>query len=91
MWFGFYNTVSGTYIGHDNNKSNWRFIAEAKSHKFWEYFCPRPHPDGHILLVKHCDNFLPMRIGGKENRELVVGSPTEGGTPWEFIRVDSEI
>ncbi|KAE8162814.1 hypothetical protein BDV40DRAFT_264471 [Aspergillus tamarii] len=91
MWLGFYNAVSGTYIGHDNRKNNWRFQAKAERHDEWEWFCARQHPDGgHILLVKHWNEFLPMRIGGKDGRELMVDAKREGGTVWEFIRVDSE-
>ncbi|KAJ1707633.1 hypothetical protein NYO67_10226 [Aspergillus flavus] len=91
MWLGFYNAVSGTYIGHDNRKSNWRFQAKAERHDEWEWFCARQHPDGgHVLLVKHWGEFLPMRIGGKDNRELMVDAKREGGTVWEFIKVDLE-
>jgi len=92
VWLGFCNAVSGTYIGHDNNHSNWRFVAIGKRHAEWEYFCARQHPDGgYVLLVKHWGNFLPMKAGGKENTELVVDAKREGGTAWEFIRVDSRI
>lgn len=92
MWLGFYNIVSGTYIGHNNTRSNWRFHAKARHHEEWEYFCVREHPDGgHVLLVKHWRNFLPMKVGGMENRELVVDAKTREGTAWEFIRVDSRI
>lgn len=42
-----------------------------------------------MLLVKHWSGFLPMKIGGKDNKELVVDAEREGGTAWEFIRVDT--
>ncbi|GAD93498.1 conserved hypothetical protein [Paecilomyces variotii No. 5] len=91
MWLGFYNSVSGTYIRHNNNKNNWQFDAKGERHDKWERFCAREHPDGgHILLVKHFEDFRPMKIGGKDNRELVVGAEGEIGTPWEFIRVECE-
>ncbi|KAI9929605.1 hypothetical protein MW887_001079 [Aspergillus wentii] len=93
MWLGFRNAVSGTYIGHNNDKRrNWRFIAKARHQDSWECFCAREHPSGgHVLLVKHWDEFLPMKIGGVDNKELVVDSEEKDGTVWEFIRVDSEI
>lgn len=77
LWLGLYNAVSGTYIGHNNHGG---FIATARNHDKWEYFCARQHPDGgHVLLVKHWGGFLPMKIGGKRNRELVVGDGKRRG------------
>ncbi|KAL4781985.1 hypothetical protein BJX76DRAFT_306797 [Aspergillus varians] len=91
LWLGFRNAVSGTYIGHDNKQSCWRFIADAKAHKPWEWFCARQHPGGgHMLLVRHNDGFRAMKIGGEQNRELIVGERGQGGTAWEFIVVDDE-
>lgn len=87
LWLGFKNAVSGAYIGHNNRGG---FVAEAKSHDGWEWFCARQHPyGGYVLLVKHWSGFLPMKIGGKDNKELVVDAEREGGTAWEFIRVDT--
>lgn len=40
-----------------------------------------------MLLVKHWSGFLPMKIGGEDNRELVVDNERKTGTAWEFIRV----
>lgn len=92
MWLGFRSAVSGRYLGHDNNTKKWRFYAEGKKHDDWEYFCVRQHSDGgHILLVKHWSQFRAMKAGGIEGRELVVGGQGESGTPWEFIRVHSDI
>lgn len=87
MWFGFYNVVSGTYLGHNNNG---RFIATTKSHDEKECFCVRQHPGGgFLLLVKnHPGGFLPTKIGGNDDREPVVDEE-KTGTVWEFIRVDS--
>lgn len=90
MWLGFKNVISGTFIGH-NDKGN--FFASAKHHGNWEGFCTRQHPGGgHLLLMKKnndiLDGFFPMKIGGNKNTELVVSTKQEGGTAWEFIRVD---
>ncbi|KAJ9212227.1 hypothetical protein DTO166G4_6171 [Paecilomyces variotii] len=91
MWLGFYNSVSGTYIRHNNKKTNWRFDAKGQCHDTWERFCAREHPyGGHILLVKHNDDFRPMMVGGEDDRELVVGSEGEDATRWEFIEVESD-
>lgn len=83
MWLGFYNSISGAYIGHNNRN---QFIATARWHDAWEYFCAREHPDGgYLLLVKHWGGFLPMKVG--EKNDLVVDVGRNGGTAWEFIRV----
>lgn len=87
MWLGFYNDISGTYLGHD---SNGRIRASATKHEAWEWFCPRQHLDGgQLLLIKDNNGFSPMKIGGKRNMELVVDSTRREGTTWEFIRVDT--
>lgn len=86
LWLGFKNAVSGAYIGHNNRG---RFVAEEKSHDGWEWFCARQHPlGGHVLLVKHWSGFLPMKIGGEDNKELVVDTERKGGTAWDFITVE---
>ncbi|KAL4879186.1 hypothetical protein BJY04DRAFT_194014 [Aspergillus karnatakaensis] len=88
LWLGFRSAVSGCYIGHNNNKRSWRFIAEVKHHKGWEYFCARAHPDGgHVLLVKHNNGFRGMKAGGVLGRDLCVCEPGESGTAWDFIKV----
>jgi len=87
MWLGFYNDVSGTYLGHD---SKGQIRASATKHQAWEWFCPRQHPDGgQLLLIKDNDGFSPMKIGGKGNMELVVDSQRREGTTWEFITIDT--
>ncbi|KGO67110.1 Actin cross-linking [Penicillium italicum] len=86
MLLGFQNMVSGTFIGH-NNKG--KLIAWAKSHRDWESFCVREHPDGgYVLLVKQGSGFLPMRIDG--GTQLVVSSDRDEGVAWEFTRVEHE-
>lgn len=90
-WLGFKNAVSGEFIGHDNNKKNWRFMAKVEAHREWEFFCVRQHPGGgHELLVKHWDGFRAMQVGGDDNRELVVAGEGHSGTAWEFLKVYSD-
>ncbi|PKY01683.1 hypothetical protein P168DRAFT_258432 [Aspergillus campestris IBT 28561] len=90
-WLGFYNAVSGGFLGHDNSKE-WRFIAKAETHRQWEFFCVRQHPDGgHELLVKHWGGFRAMQVGGDMGRDLVVAGEGDSGTAWEFLEVYSEI
>ncbi|KAE8153074.1 hypothetical protein BDV25DRAFT_45230 [Aspergillus avenaceus] len=90
-WLGFKNAVSGDFLGHDDNKLEWRFVARVKEHRQWEFFCVRQHPGGgHELLVKHWDGFRAMVIGGMDGRELVVGEEGCVGTAWEFLRIYSE-
>lgn len=87
MLLGFQNMVSGTFLGH-NKKGE--FIAEARSHRDWESFCVREHPDGgYVLLVKQGSGFLPMRID-RDTEELVVSTNKDEGVVWEFIRVEDE-
>lgn len=87
-WLGFKSKVSDRFIGHDNKKKNWHFIATADKHDDWERFCARQHPDGgHELLVKHWDGFRAMQAGGVDNKELMVAGEGCGGTRWEFLEI----
>lgn len=89
-WLGFKNTVSGEFIGHDNNQKNWRFMAKVKAHNQWEFFCARHHrAGGYEMLVKHWDGFRAMKAGGTEDRELMVAGEGHEGTSWEFLEVES--
>lgn len=89
LWLGFQNEVSGTYIGRDKQCKT--FIAKADSHRSWEQFCVRQHPDGgHTLLVRHEGGFRSMIVGGDGGRLLIVGSKGECGTAFEFIELYSE-
>ncbi|KAL4962483.1 uncharacterized protein BDV14DRAFT_106489 [Aspergillus stella-maris] len=92
LWLGFKSAVSGGFIGHDNRQNRWRFIATAREHNWWELFCVRQDPSGgHILLVKHNNEFRAMRVGGAYDMELVVAGKGEDGTAWEFIKVGYEV
>lgn len=91
-WLGFKNAASGEFIGHNNNKKKWCFMAKGEAHGDWQHFCVRQHPSGgHELLVKHWDGFRAMEVGGDDNRELVVAGEGLGGIAWEFLKVYSEM
>lgn len=81
-WFGFRNTASGKYMGHDGRKN---IYAAKDRHQAWEFWVARPCPDGgYLLLTTHYDLLLKMRIAD-DGRSLVTRE--EGGTVWEFIKV----
>ncbi|KAJ3532355.1 hypothetical protein NM208_g8300 [Fusarium decemcellulare] len=80
-WLGFRNCVSGTFIGHNDRK---KFIAKATHHRTYEYFTPRPHPQGgYELLIRHGDELWSMTVGA-EGTTLI---ETKGeGALWDFLR-----
>lgn len=87
--FGFYNSISGRYIGHDD-KNN--FIAEAKSHRDWESFRLMPHPKGGYFLAVQFFwwHTLKMVVNeGTEGANLIVKYEDQVGewTTWEFVEV----
>lgn len=87
-WLGFRNVASGTYIGYNIHGN---IIAEARNHAWWECFSVRPHPDGgYRLLVLYWFENRPIQIGGDEGTRLLLGTKEEGGTSWEFVRVESD-
>ncbi|ESZ96644.1 hypothetical protein SBOR_3011 [Sclerotinia borealis F-4128] len=81
-WFGFRNSVSGQFFGHDGKG---KFHCKVSHHRNHEWFCTRAHPSGgHLLLMLHGDKFRQMKIGN-DDTELV---ETDGeGTAWDFIEV----
>ena len=84
-WLGFYNAVSGTYMGYNNTR---QFIATARQHKPSECFCAQRHPHGgYVLQSKHDHYLYPMRIATSKEEGLVVDREGKGGTMWEFVKV----
>ena len=78
-WLGFCNSVSGTLIGHNSRGA---YIAAATLHRQYEGFCARRHPEGgYILVTRHSDNLLSMKVG--LSGTLV--ETKDEGTRWEFI------
>ncbi|PQE22004.1 Phenazine biosynthesis protein [Rutstroemia sp. NJR-2017a BBW] len=81
-WFGFRNSVSGTFMGHD---ARGKFICKVSHHKPHEWFFPRAHRDGgYWLLMLHGNEWRAMSIG-KDGKELV--EVNNNGTVWEFLKV----
>lgn len=91
-WLGFENTVSGTYLGHDNGG---KFRATAPHHEGWEQFCARKCPEGGYLLLNiHWWKLWKMDTGefGTLIQTEMGGVPNEptrevGGSLWEFVKV----
>ena len=66
-WLGFRNTVSGTYLGHNNHSG---IRAEAKQHERWEFFCVRQRPDkGYSLLCTWNWKMLSLQLKDKTGQE----------------------
>ncbi|KAK5990131.1 hypothetical protein PT974_08397 [Cladobotryum mycophilum] len=80
-WYGFRNTVSGAYIGHNNKDL---FGANSKDHKKHESFIIDPHEDGgYLLVMRHADDFLTQLVVANDGKSLT--EVVNGGTAWEFI------
>jgi hypothetical protein len=81
-WFGFQNFVSGKFLGHD---FWWSFKAEMNHHKNWEYFHAERSGEGNLLLASRLGNFLQITIS---NDGKGLTTTEDGGTLWEFIRIE---
>ncbi|PSR82027.1 hypothetical protein BD289DRAFT_438234 [Coniella lustricola] len=58
-WLGFRNTVSGLYLGHNDELPDTSHLlhAIAPHHRAWEHFMVRLAPNGaHYILVRHRGN-----------------------------------
>ncbi|PON27304.1 hypothetical protein TGAM01_v203685 [Trichoderma gamsii] len=88
-WYGFRNTASGTYLGHDGCNdwcsSKAKLLANASHHKIDEHFMPdRQINGGYTLLARKGDRLLPVVLS--ESDSLKLGPAEEkNGTAWEFI------
>ncbi|QPC76319.1 hypothetical protein HYE68_007071 [Fusarium pseudograminearum] len=82
-WLGFRNCVSGTIIGHNNNK---KFVARAEKHQSYEYITLRPNPQGgYELMTKHNHDELWSMNVADDGQQLV---ETKGqGALWDFLKV----
>lgn len=86
-WFGFRNSVSGTYIGHDNNGN---IKATAFYHKGWEFLSPpqKQPAGGYLLHVGRWGNLHPLAIKRKGSDSFSLIEREDNGTAWEFVRLD---
>lgn len=83
-YFGFVNTKSGTYLGHNGKKDE--IHASAVECKGWECFTPRSHPDGgYQLLTPYYGSTLKMVSVADDGRSLV--RRPHGTTLWTFEKV----
>ncbi|KAL7941340.1 hypothetical protein V8C42DRAFT_360954 [Trichoderma barbatum] len=79
-WFGFCNSVSGTYLGH-NGKG--KIVATKSKHETDGYFVPiRQKSGGYVLYASHGEELLQVAIS--EDGKSLVEQP-KGGTAWDFI------
>ena len=87
-WFGFKNTVSGNYLGH--NLQGW-IVCLAKEQKGWEFFLPRVMPDGSYLLnMTHYDELRHVHSTTDNGvvRLTKLKNDESEQIRWEFIRKD---
>ncbi|KAL7931315.1 hypothetical protein V8C35DRAFT_114738 [Trichoderma chlorosporum] len=81
-WYGFCNTVSGTYLGHNGES---KVVATNDRHEITEYFVTRREESGgYILLIPHEHALLQVAIS-EDGKSLV--EQKEGGEAWDFIDV----
>lgn len=79
-WYGFRNTVSGAYLGHDTQG---KIRATQLHHKSDEYFIMDRHEKGgYILLMRKDAELLQVSIS-EDGKSLV--QQKETGTAWDFI------
>ena len=86
-WLGFRNTVSGKFLGHDEQG---RLRCSAEKHLGWENFCVRGKPEGGcILLMQHFDRL--WHVGNKVEQGVKIlakiGEGSAGGMAFEFLKV----
>ncbi|KAL8769041.1 MAG: hypothetical protein Q9209_004827 [Squamulea sp. 1 TL-2023] len=86
-WFGFLNVVSGMFLGYD---ANWKLCCSVERHRWWEFFCVRPRPEGGcVLFTTHYERLWPVGIKveqGVEKLAKIEGGGSDG-IVWEFAKV----
>ncbi|KAK4213484.1 hypothetical protein QBC37DRAFT_172013 [Rhypophila decipiens] len=97
-WLGFRGLL-GRYIGQSIEYGNRHNLeATATHHQAWEYFCARRHPRGGYTLLSPIEehDVKPwlcklFKLEAKFNDDDGSGSMVlseDGGSLWEFLRVD---
>jgi hypothetical protein len=86
-WYGFRNTASGTYLGHEWCSGIRKLLAEVSHHLTDEHFMvDRQIDGGYTLLAREGDNLLPVM--NSELEKLLLGQVEEENVmAWEFIDV----
>lgn len=83
-WFGFRNTVSGSYLGH-NGKSG--LHASAIHHKAHQFLCVGHHSHGgYLLLVKSPGGEEMRHVGCSADMKTLVEKEKDGAQ-WMFEEV----
>jgi hypothetical protein len=93
-WYGFENSVSGTYLGHENDD---KIHAKTFNHKSHEYFMVDRHINGgYILLLGSHNNRQYYDEEGSDNNLMQVAISEDGkwlvqkkeeGIAWDFIDI----
>ncbi|KAH8760435.1 hypothetical protein F5883DRAFT_500695 [Diaporthe sp. PMI_573] len=82
-YFGFQNTLTGKYLGHDGDCG---MRTSAPHLKEWELWTPRQHPEGgYELLSPLWAHTLMVLCVDRDGSTLV--RRHHGTTLWEFVRV----
>ncbi|KAK1240720.1 hypothetical protein MKX07_006153 [Trichoderma sp. CBMAI-0711] len=87
-WYGFVNTVSNTYLGHNGEGE---VIAAGLQHLSHESFVVDRHEDGGYVLfmTRFSEDLRPMAIS-QDGNALVEERADAAGTAWDFVE-DSQI
>lgn len=86
-WFGFRNTVSGKFLGHDRQGL---LCCSAERHQGWEKFCSRMRPEGGcVLLMTEWDKLWHVGFKKVQGVEKLakIGDGASDGLVWEFAKV----
>jgi len=80
-WIGFRNSVSGRFLGHDND---WNLRVENDRLDWWEEFAVRQYPDGgYVLYLRHGDGLWHIGLNGDRLAKVDGDSPR---LQWDFVK-----
>ncbi|KAI5455592.1 hypothetical protein BGZ63DRAFT_397988 [Mariannaea sp. PMI_226] len=80
---GFQNVDGGGFLGHD---IRWDFYAKAPHHKGWEHFTLSRRPSGYYWIQALYWWTLWQVSARSDGRGVYAQS--DGGTLWEFVKID---
>lgn len=88
-WLGFYNDVSGTYIGWSEATTGNMMDARTNDAFYNTHLCVQPHRHGGSkILIKKRNELLGLAVG-KDGSLVVVDA--SNGDQWDFEDVDEEV
>ncbi|KAH8733069.1 hypothetical protein GQ44DRAFT_721291 [Phaeosphaeriaceae sp. PMI808] len=84
-FLGFKDPGSGLFMGYNGDG----FLrCRVWNHADWEWFNPRPKPEGGYLLLMFCDDKNTLHPVGTEGNRLKLAEDWESdAVVWKFIRV----